>query len=266
MEDEADIEFQRGLLTRKMEAGEYVVMETDQAAVLRNVSLPKARHHFVVLPKEDIANVTALSNKHLPLLDHMRDLAIQTIEQQTKLPLSNFLMGFKMEPFMNRLNMHVISNDFCADTMKRIQHWNTFNTELFIKLQAVFALLKLNRSIEPMSQETAESLRNSLPVRCNQCTFKTSNFPKFKDHLEIHWKRQENNRIYQTELSKLMANMNVNGNRNFQRPCPNVARGPQSSYARHPRPGPRSAPPTGETHLAHPKPYKKFYNKKKTNS
>lgn len=61
MQEKNDVEFERGVLTRKMEAGEDVVIQTDKAAVLRNVTFPKAKYHFVILPKEDIANVTAVS-------------------------------------------------------------------------------------------------------------------------------------------------------------------------------------------------------------
>ncbi|KAH8399513.1 hypothetical protein KR215_012136 [Drosophila sulfurigaster] len=254
MADETDVEFQRGLLTRKMEAGEDVVMETNQAAVLRNVDVPKAKYHFVVLPKEDIVNVTALTRKHLDLLDHMLELAVQTIEQQTQLQLSNFLIGFKMDAFMNRLNMHVISKDFCADTMSRNQHWNTFNTELFITFQTVHALINFKGFIEPMSPERAESLRKAFPVQCNQCSFKTGNFPKFKDHLEYHWQRKQK---YQTNLSESMAKMNLNGS------C--MKKGPQCG----PRPQgfrPHSQRGSTEVNQANPNPYRKFSNNQKKSS
>lgn len=56
-----DIEYERGRLTRLMESGEEVVLETDMAAVLRNTANPKAEYHFLVLPKADIINVTAVS-------------------------------------------------------------------------------------------------------------------------------------------------------------------------------------------------------------
>ncbi|KAM8704248.1 hypothetical protein ACLKA7_008792 [Drosophila subpalustris] len=206
VQEEKDIEFERGLLTRKMEAGEDVVIESHKAAVLRNVSFPKAQYHFVVLPKEDIVNVTELNRDHLPLLDHMMELANQTIA-------SDFLIGFKMESFMNRLNMHVISNDFYSDRMRCIQHWNTFNTDLFITFQAVYALLKIKGSIEPISSDEAEKLRMSMPIHCNQCTFITGNFNKFKDHLHFHWQRKEGERIYRINISHLrqsFGNMNIN--------------------------------------------------------
>lgn len=59
-ESEIDLEFKRGELTRKLSAGEDVVIQSERAAVLRNVTCPKAQYHFVVLPKEEIANVLAV--------------------------------------------------------------------------------------------------------------------------------------------------------------------------------------------------------------
>lgn len=55
------IEYERDRLTRLMESGEEVVLQTDMAAVLRNTANPKAEYHFLVLPKVDIINVTAVS-------------------------------------------------------------------------------------------------------------------------------------------------------------------------------------------------------------
>lgn len=126
----------------------------------------------------------------MPLLSHMLDLANRVINNHG-LPQDIFLIGFKLDAFMNRLNMHVISNDFCSDYMRRIQHWNTFNTELFITYPAVCALLLVQGSIGSLSPERVETLSRSLPVRCNQCRFITHNFRKFKDHLHEHWMKRK---------------------------------------------------------------------------
>lgn len=116
----------------------------------------------------------------------MLDLAQRVINDHG-LPQDIFLIGFKLDAFMNRLNMHVISNDFYSVYMRRIQHWNTFNTELFITYPAVCALLLVQGYIGSLSRERVETLSRSLPVRCNQCRYVTHNFLKFKDHLHEHW-------------------------------------------------------------------------------
>ncbi|KRF83680.1 uncharacterized protein Dvir_GJ22723, isoform B [Drosophila virilis] len=218
MQEDANlVEFQRGELTRKMEAGKDVVIQTDRAAVLRNVDCPKAEYHFVIFPREDIKNVTALKREHLPLLDHMMDLANEIIEQQP-LPSNNFRVGFKIDAFMNRLNMHIISDDFYSSFMRRIQHWNTFNTDLFITFQAVYALLRVNGSVEPMPADKAEELRMATPIHCNQCSFITDNFNKFKIHLYDHWRKRQSehlNKMGVAQLSQSIGQMHLNANSNI---------------------------------------------------
>lgn len=59
-ENENDVEYKRSELTRRLNAGENVIIQSDRAAVLQNVANPKAQYHFVVLPKEDIENVIAV--------------------------------------------------------------------------------------------------------------------------------------------------------------------------------------------------------------
>ncbi|XP_032597687.2 aprataxin-like protein [Drosophila grimshawi] len=216
-EQEKDVEFLRGLLTRKMETGEDVVLQSDRAAVLRNVDCPKAQIHFIILPKQDIAYVTALTPKHLPLLEHMMELANQIIEKE-ELPSSNFRVGFKINPFMNRLNMHVISDDFCSEYMRRINQWNTFNSDLFITYQAVYALLLTKGYIEPLSADVIEKLRRATPVHCNQCTFITGNFEKFKAHLDYHWSKREGERerllgMGVSNLTPSLGELHLNGTR-----------------------------------------------------
>lgn len=61
MRSQEDEEYERGRLTRKMEAGEDVVLQSEMAAVIQNTANPKAEYHFIVLPKVDIVNVTAVS-------------------------------------------------------------------------------------------------------------------------------------------------------------------------------------------------------------
>lgn len=116
---------------------------------------------------------------------------------------------------MNRLNMHVISNDFHSCSMRRIQHWNTFNSELFITYQAIYALLHVKGSVEPMPAEKVEQLLHATPVHCNQCTFYTENFGQFKRHLYLHWRDREIERLRKLDepnISEQMRLMQINGN------------------------------------------------------
>lgn len=47
-------------LTRQMEKQKKLLIETDRACVMKDV-YPKAQYHFLVVAKEDIPNVTAVS-------------------------------------------------------------------------------------------------------------------------------------------------------------------------------------------------------------
>lgn len=47
-------------LTRQMEKQKKLLIETDRACVMKDF-YPKAQYHFLVVAKEDIPNVTAVS-------------------------------------------------------------------------------------------------------------------------------------------------------------------------------------------------------------
>ncbi|XP_034488475.1 aprataxin-like protein [Drosophila innubila] len=195
-------ELARSSLTRELDKKHDFLIETDQAAVIKD-SYPKAQYHFLVVAKENIDKVTALTREHLPLLDHMMELANQIIEKQQHLPANHFLVGFKIDAFMNRLSMHVISNDFYSVSMRRKRHWNSFNTDLFLTYQAVYALLRVQGSVEPMSVEKAEELRNIEQLHCNQCEFESNSLVALKGHLFEHWKKRENDIELKKQVEKI---------------------------------------------------------------
>ncbi|XP_032597732.1 aprataxin-like protein [Drosophila grimshawi] len=189
-------------LTRILQKKRECLIETELAAVMKD-AYPKAQYHFLVVPKEDISNVTAMTADHLQLLDHMKELANQIIEQQKNLPSSHFLIGFKIDQFMNRLCMHVISNDFYSESMRRKQHWNSFNTALFLTYQTAYALLRVQGFIEPMPEEEMQKLRNSIELRCNQCDFVSKGLVVLKAHLFTHWKEREDKFTIKDQVEKL---------------------------------------------------------------
>lgn len=50
----------RDSLTCQMQQGKGQLIETDLATVMKDV-YPKAQYHFLVVPKEDISNICAVS-------------------------------------------------------------------------------------------------------------------------------------------------------------------------------------------------------------
>lgn len=171
----------------------------------------------------------------------MMQLAHQVIDLHN-LPHNIFVIGFKINAFMNRLNMHVVSNDFCSESMRRINHWNTFNTELFLNFPSVCELLLLWGFIAPITPERAEALNCTVPVCCNQCRYITHNFSKFRDHLKEHWmKKKADNGNSGGNIKPIFfisQNLSVPNNfeRTFQAPRCGAQQGPR------PRSGPTEAP------------------------
>ncbi|KAM8704249.1 hypothetical protein ACLKA7_008793 [Drosophila subpalustris] len=185
-----------------MDKQENFLIESEQAAVMKD-AYPKAQYHFLVVAKENIDNVTALTREHLPLLDHMMELANQIIERQQHLPSSDFLVGFKIDAFMNRLTMHVISNDFYSVSMKRKTHWNSFNTDLFLTYQAVYALLRIRGSIDKLPKDKVHDLRKAEQLHCNQCDFESNSLLALKAHLFQHWKKREDDFELKKQVDKI---------------------------------------------------------------
>lgn len=174
----------------------------------------------------DVVSALQLTREHLDLLDHMMDLANEIIERQKHLESSNFKVGFKIDAFMKCLTMHVISDDFYSVSMRRVKHWNSFNTDLFLTYQAVYALLRLQGFIEPMPEGEAEKLREAMPLKCNQCDFSSDILLSLKGHLFGHW--QQRNRKFEVQkqvdkLTSLLDEATLDS-----KPCKNVDEGRQT--------------------------------------
>ncbi|XP_017060822.1 aprataxin-like protein [Drosophila ficusphila] len=195
--------FFRDELKRKLNDKRNFLIETDRAVVIK-ADFPKSQYHFRVVAKEELGDVTKITGEQLPLLDHMMELANQIIEKQEHLESVNFRIGFKVHTFWNRLNLHVISDDFYSMAMKRPRHWNSFNTEIFMPFQMVHMMLSLQGSIEPMSEEKFKELQLQRPLRCNQCDFSTELLLDLKAHLYHHWQRKEGEREHKKKMEKII--------------------------------------------------------------
>lgn len=61
-------------LLKTMKDPNFVVF-SDAKIVLIKDMYPKAKHHFLVLPKEEISNLKKVTEKDIPLLEHMHEKA-----------------------------------------------------------------------------------------------------------------------------------------------------------------------------------------------
>ena len=57
-------------LLKTMKDPKYIVYK-DQKIVMIKDMYPKAKHHFLVVPNEDISSIKAVTDKHIPLMEYM---------------------------------------------------------------------------------------------------------------------------------------------------------------------------------------------------
>lgn len=171
-------------LIESMENPEMVV-QSDELTVTIKDAYPKAKHHFLVLPKEDIPSLRHLNRTHIPLLKQMLENGITLtktlIEKDATL---EFRHGYHASPSMNRLHMHVISQDFVSPCLKNKKHWNSFTTEFFVDAEQVIEILKAQGEVKFDKSNLEEFLK--LPLKCHKCEAVLSNIPKLKVHLDQH--------------------------------------------------------------------------------
>lgn len=54
---------------------------------------------------------------------------------------SRFEMGFHAVPSLKPLHLHVITQDFIGDGLKKKSHYNSFTTPFFVKIDDAIAIL-----------------------------------------------------------------------------------------------------------------------------
>ncbi|XP_073819657.1 aprataxin [Musca autumnalis] len=162
------------------------IISSSTAVVIRD-KYAKSKHHYLVMPFDDIPSIFNLTRHHLPLLQEMYLLALNVIEvkgQQT----DNFLIGFHNQPSMQRLHLHVISKDFVSDCLKTKKHWNSFNTALFLNYEDLIAQLEHNDKVKRLDNDIIKELSNT-DLKCNQCSYIGKNMPNLKQHLLEHYEK-----------------------------------------------------------------------------
>lgn len=133
------------------------IISSDEVVVVED-KFPKAKYHFLVLPREKIpeifdvsdliltthkfwnlylficvlkTNLLQLTRNHLNLLKEMYLMARNVIEVKGQ-KLDDFNIGYHAVPSMLQAHLHVISTDFNSPSLKTKKHWNSFTTEYFI--------------------------------------------------------------------------------------------------------------------------------------
>ncbi|XP_003738062.1 aprataxin [Galendromus occidentalis] len=161
---------------------EEVQVHVDDLCVAILDKYPKARHHFLVLPREDIPGLHDLTAAHVGLLRHLESVGYSIIEKRG-LDKGDFRLGYHAIPSMIQLHLHVISQDFVSPRLETQRHWNSFTTDFFVESFKFIDDIAKNGKFTLLNREQAMDLL-STELRCHKCNFEPSNIPDLKQHLE----------------------------------------------------------------------------------
>ena len=158
--------------------------EDDQTVTIYD-GFPKAKYHYLVIPRNDVDSVSALRRKHLPMLKHMDKRANDLVSRlKAGDPDAVFRCGYHMVPSMKRLHLHIVSQDFNSFRMRKQHHWNTFNTEYFMDSEVVMATIEEKGYID-VNEKFYEDLLKS-QMQCNYCSKSCSTIAEMTMHIRIH--------------------------------------------------------------------------------
>jgi len=160
-----------------------LVVESDELVVIIKDKYPKAKYHYLILPKAEINTIRELKREHLSLLKHMHSKAEELITKYGN--NLNFRIGYHAVPSMRHLHVHVISQDFDSPCFKTKTHWNSFTTEYFVDSKTIMKQVEETGSVKLMDPVTAKELL-AQALRCHVCKAEMKTIPKLKDHIKIH--------------------------------------------------------------------------------
>ena len=172
-------------LTHAMSDPEQIFEEDDLTVTLFD-AFPKARYHFLVIPREDIHSVKELTRDNLVLLKHIHKVAEKLIERVCKKePNTPFRFGYHAVPSLKRFHLHIVSQDFDSPKLWKEHHWNTFNTEYFMDSSKVIEDVEKDGKIE-VDDEAYEVLLKQR-MKYNACSERFSDISQLKIHLQEHY-------------------------------------------------------------------------------
>lgn len=175
-------------LLQSMNDPNMVWYQDDKICIIKD-KYPKAKYHFLVLPKNDnLSSLKKLSDSHTELVRYMIDSAQSyVINEIAKNDVEiEFRCGFHAVPSMAQVHMHVISQDFVSLCLKTKKHWNSFNTPYFVDAVTVLNCITTDGTI-PGTWENDAKKWLSEDVKCHKCPHKPKGMGiPFKQHLESH--------------------------------------------------------------------------------
>lgn len=174
-------------LDESMRDPALIVYADDRIVIIKD-KYPKARHHFLVLPKdlENVADLKALRGpRHVDLLKYMQCKGEEQAKRCESADALEFRYGYHAIPSMRHLHLHVISQDFDSPCLKTKRHWNSFTTAHFVDSSEVIRQLEENGRFTGITSEKSKKLLES-ELRCHKCEATFSTMPKLKAHIRGH--------------------------------------------------------------------------------
>lgn len=167
-----------------------IVDNSDGTTVTLIDGYPKARHHYLIVPRTvELNSIGEATHSHLPLLRHMHSKAEKLVEKiKAEEPEVKFYIGYHAVPSMKLLHLHVISDDFDSQRIKKLHHWNIFNTEYFIGSRKALELIQEKGRIIIDEKKYEDMLLS--PAECNICDQEVD-FDELCQH-----RRSHDNHIY----------------------------------------------------------------------
>ena len=166
----------------------FQIFEQDELTMTLYDAFPKARYHDLVVPRDDIHSVKELSRDNLELLKHIHKVAENLIERVRKREQNTpFRFGYHALPHLNRLHLHIVSQDFDSPHLWKRHHWNTFNTEYFMDSSKVIKDIENDGKIEIDDVAYKELL--TLRMHCNfkDCYERFEDLTQLTHHLHDHY-------------------------------------------------------------------------------
>jgi len=180
---------------------------------------PKSSVHALLLARQPgLDAVSQLTGRELPLLMHMRAVALDYIQRKhtaglvtqqqqgqgtqgeaaqhadgegASSPSSSsssmppgWQLGFHSLPSMAQLHLHILTDDFNSEWLKTKKHWNSFTSPFFLPLDDVIVTLQQQGSVR-VDKAQAEGLLKQ-GVVCHKCALQLPNMPQLKVHLRGH--------------------------------------------------------------------------------
>lgn len=158
------------------------VIANDEYSVCIRDKFPKARIHYLLLPKESTglcvdSIVDLRASKHNKALEKFHSKA-RSIVADSHRPLQ---VGYHAMPSMRPLHVHIISTDFDSDCLKNKKHWNSFTSPFFVTLDEVETQMKKKGRVLVDRDEMKAFLK--APLRCHLCSEGLKNMPALKRHI-----------------------------------------------------------------------------------